>query len=176
MLAVLNEAIERLPELLATSNGWQSLHITYHPPRVERLWLQHGSHRVFLHRIYPCRADEALWHPHPWPSAVRIVAGRYEHAVSLADPSATAPPRRDRRVLLRSLLTAGSEYALTDRDSWHAVRPVAEPVDSVMLIGTPYDPPVSMPAPPKKPQSPLSEARMTALKQHWLALLDAQRA
>lgn len=31
-------------------------------------------------------------------------------------------------------LTAGSEYTLTDRDAWHAVRPLETPVDSVMVL------------------------------------------
>ncbi|MEM6989018.1 MAG: hypothetical protein AAF721_00930 [Myxococcota bacterium] len=65
MLGTLHRAIEALPRLLREPEDWESLHITYHPPRVERLWLQHGSHRIFLHRIYPCEEGDALWHPHP---------------------------------------------------------------------------------------------------------------
>jgi len=131
---------EELPTLLGQPEAWADMHIIYHPPRVERLWLQLESHRLFLHRIYPCARDQALWHPHPWPSAVRLLTGRYEHAIAGTavqdDGSGQAVPTE---VLSRMVLTAGCEYEMVHPQAWHVVRPLDKPSLSVMLVGAPYD-------------------------------------
>lgn len=169
MLSALHTAIEALPRLLASSSEWQSVHVTYHPPRVERLWIQHGENRIFLHRIHPCAPDDALWHPHPWPSAVRIVAGRYDHGVSIR--AADGEASRDPRMLVRTILSPGSEYEMTEPDAWHVVRPLDEPVDSIMVTGAPYSPRVAMPSPPSTPQGPLTADRVEELREVWLQRL-----
>ena len=67
-------AVERgLPALLRDEGAWKSLLVDYHPPTVERLWRPWGAGRVYLHRIHPCARAEALFHPHPWPSAMRVL-------------------------------------------------------------------------------------------------------
>ena len=84
MLATLHEAEDALPDLLREGvDAWRSLDIDYEPPHVERLWRPWGPvvstgamtipsrFRLSLHRIHPC--ETALFHPHPWPSAVRII-------------------------------------------------------------------------------------------------------
>ena len=81
MLDVLEAVEQKLPELLRDEAGWNSLFIDYHPPTVERLWRTWGEYRVSLHRIHPCERGTALFHPHPWPSAMRILSGEYEMAV-----------------------------------------------------------------------------------------------
>lgn len=147
---------------------WNSLHVTYHPPRVERLWIQWGSnHRLFLHRIHPCEKGEALFHPHPWPSAVHIVRGRYEMGIAgtsiidepLIGEEGPAWDAEHARVILGS----GSSYEMTEPQGWHYVRPLDAPVDSIMLTGAPYNPPVKMPQPPTTKQEPLSPERFEVL-------------
>lgn len=165
MLDALHRMVEaRLPALLAPGNRhrWHSVHVTYHPPRVERLWVQVDEYRLFLHRIYPCEDGDALFHPHPWPSAVRVVSGRYEHHVGVEGCR-----------LMRSILKAGSSYEMTNRETWHSVRPLDEPSDSIMLVGPLYEPPVEMPSPPAEKQGPLSDGRFDALLGEWRDRVDS---
>ncbi len=135
MFSVLHHAEELLPDLLAPHKEslWKSLYVDYHPPIVERLWTQIGEYRICLHRIHPCKPEEALFHPHPWPSAMRIVNGHYEMTVGYGSGT-SAPP-----VAARFLLGRGAAYEMTDPNSWHAVRPLdAAPSLSVMVSGAPW--------------------------------------
>ncbi len=160
MLETLRAISDQLPTLLRRREIWRSLHVLYEPPRVERLWCQLGDLRVFLHKIWPTEA-EVLYHPHPWPSAVRVVSGRYLHLVGTAE-----------RILATQVLTAGSEYELTDPAAWHSVRPLDEPSDSIMVVGKLYDPPPAMPKPPTERQPPLEDQRVEELLDAWRALLS----
>lgn len=155
MLDVLAAAEAALPALLADEAGWRSLDIDYHPPRVERLYRAFDGHRLSLHRASPCRPEEALFHPHPWPSAMRLVRGRYR--MWIGHGSGTEAPPLAGMVEL----AAGSCYAMTDRDQWHAVAPVGEATLSVMVTGAPWD--RSMPLTPDTALSPLSEATRAEL-------------
>jgi hypothetical protein len=170
MLAVLRDVLVRyLPGLLASREGWNSVHVLYHPPRVERLWIQHGNVRVFLHRIYPCDPGDSLFHPHPWPSAVRIMSGRYEHLI--ASVGNRAQPDHG-PVLNRAILVAGAEYQMTHPDAWHSVRPLDGPSDSIMVTGPMYSPPTVMPSPPTEKQGPLTQERFEALLEMWRDRID----
>lgn len=155
MLQELHDALESLPDLLRRPEIWRSLHVVYEPPRVERLWCQHGELRVFLHRIWPTDAD-VLYHPHPWPSAVRVVSGRYLHLIGTED-----------RVLSTQVLAVGSEYEMLDSAAWHSVRPLGGPSDSVMVVGPLHRPTPAMPRPPAEPQPPLDPARAQTLLYEW---------
>jgi len=133
MLSVLTRVVRDLPQLLAAPDRFQSLDINYEPPRVERLWCSYDDYRVNLHRIHPC--DKALFHPHPWPSAVKILSGVYEMEVGWGlEPNADwAPP-----VATTLLLTTGSSYEMIDPNGWHSVRPILGPSLSVMVTGRPW--------------------------------------
>lgn len=177
MLAILQEVIRNdLPELIQDREKWQSLDVTYEPPHVERVWCQHGDLRVYLHRIHPVDLeDEPLFHPHPWPSAVRIITGKYEHKVGL---TAHAEGNKDlpvSMVLSRSILGPGSEYEMANRDAWHSVKPLGHPSDSIMVVGPLYDPPVEMPSPPIEKQEPLSEERFNELFNEWKTRFERRR-
>ena len=132
MLDVLFE-LERkaLPDLLRNAQ-WQSLYIDYHPPTVERVWCQWGDYRVYLHRIHTCKAGKALFHPHPWPSAMEIYDGIYEMAVGFGSGD-TPPP-----VAALIHLPPGSCYEMTHPDAWHSVRPLNRPAISLMVTGKPW--------------------------------------
>lgn len=132
MLNVLYAVEAELPHLLADEAGWNSLYIDYHPPTVARLWRSWREYRISLHRIHPCAAGEALFHPHPWPSAMRVLAGEYEMAVGYG-PGETAPP-----VAARMIATGDFRYEMTEPDAWHYVRPIGAPTYSVMVTGIPW--------------------------------------
>lgn len=137
LLRVLDNYWYELPELLDEhSSVWRTLDVDYEPPRVERLWRQLGPYRLMLHRIHPC--EKALFHPHPWPSAVRVVSGRYEMGVSQGHVLLN----EHQPEVARLILTAGSQYEMVHPLAWHYVRPLDEPSLSVMVTGKPWDPPV----------------------------------
>lgn len=167
MLELLDKALQELPELLRSQEGWNSVHVLYHPPRVERIWRQWGSHRIFLHRIHPCEEGEALFHPHPWPSAVRIMSGQYEHRIGVQTHTTGDKKLPVTIELTRGVLTAASSYEMTNPDAWHSVRPLEGPSDSLMVIGPLYEPPVKMPSPPTEKQKPLNRARFEELFGDW---------
>jgi hypothetical protein len=142
MLEVLEALEKQLPRLLADADAWDSVYIDYHPPFVERLWRPWGDYRVNLHRIHPCAQADALFHPHPWPSAMHLLSGRYEMAVGYGSGE-LAPP-----VAARILAAEGSRYEMTHPDAWHYVRPLDAPVLTLMVTGKPWGRP--SPAPTKK--------------------------
>lgn len=150
MLEHLAAAEAALPDLIADPAGWRSLNIDYHPPRVERLYRDFGDVRVNLHRAWPCDPSQALIHPHPWPSAMRLVRGRYRmwigHGAGLATPPLAGLVE----------LAAGSTYAMVDKDQWHSVVPLGAPTLSVMVTGAPWDRPA--PVSPSRPLDPLAPA------------------
>lgn len=146
MLEVLERAESVLPKLLYSLDGWVSLDVDYHPPRVERLWRPfEDAYRLYLHRIHPC--EEPLYHPHPWMSAIRIVSGKQEMCVGTAN-----------HVLATVVLTAGSYYEMVRVNGWHSVKPIRDPSLSVMVTAEPYPEPVrEFDVRPSRPLSPLSK-------------------
>jgi hypothetical protein len=135
MLDILNAVEIDLPDLLQDESTWMSLYVDYHPPVVERLWRPWGVYRVSLPRIHPCEPGEALFHPHPWPSAMRILAGEYEMAVGYGKGEAVPP-------VAALMIAAGDfRYEMTDPDAWHYVRPLEHPTMSLMVTGLPWDRP-----------------------------------
>lgn len=154
MLERLDQTLIHLPALLDSLVGWRSLDIDYHPPRVERLVRSVGASRLSLHRIHPCEPGQALFHPHRWPCAVVLLSGRYEMGVGWG-PGSEAPP-----VASRLILGPGARYEMCERDAWHYVRPLDEPVVSVMLSGEPWHRPSPR---PNRTLGPLSEAAAAEL-------------
>lgn len=166
MLDVLEVALTELPALLRSPDGWQGLRITYHPPFVDRAWRPWREYRLSIHRIQPCEPGEALLHPHPWPSAIRILSGRYEMVVGHGAGTATPP------IAARLVVPAGTSYAMTDPDAWHSVRPLEAPSLSVMLSGVPWQ--RTMPVEPSAPQAPLSAAELFELLADAAKLIAAR--
>lgn len=154
MLELLTTAIAELPDLVRAP-GWRGMRIDYHHPYVDRAWRPWREYRLSIHRIYPCTRTEALLHPHPWPSAIAILDGRYEMAIGygagISSPAIAA----------RVLLTAGARYEMLDPDGWHSVRPVDAPSISIMLSGPPWG--REMPIEPAVPQRELSAGEIAAL-------------
>ena len=135
MLNNLKDAEGVLPDLLATESIWNSVFVDYHPPSVERLRYQWGPYRIYLHRIHPCLQGEALFHPHPWPSAMKILSGKYEMAIGFGGGEISPP------IASTIIIGEGTTYEMTHPDSWHFVRPLDEPSMSLMITGQPWNRP-----------------------------------
>jgi hypothetical protein len=133
MLTILSAVEKELPVLLKDESAWRSVYVDYHPPTVERLWLNWREFRVYLHRIHACPPREALFHPHPWPSAMRILSGAYEMAVGYGKGEAPPP------IAALVLAEGNFRYEMTDPDAWHYVRPIGGPTVSLMVSGKPWE-------------------------------------
>jgi hypothetical protein len=132
LIAALHRAEAALPALLKQPDVWSTLDINYEPPRVLRLWTEfEEGFRVCLHQISPC--ERALFHPHPWPSAVKVLIGRYEMAVGFGAGD-VAPPEAATITLYE-----GSYYEMVHPDGWHSVRPLQHDSFSVMVTGLPWN-------------------------------------
>jgi len=135
MLNILHAIEAELPNMLrdtpdwTNNGGWNTVEVDYHPPFVDRLWRQCGDCRVYLHKIYPCEVIEALFHPHPWPSAMHILEGSYEMAIGYGKGMETPP------IAARILCNTDFRYEMTNPDAWHYVRPLGAPVYTVMVTG-----------------------------------------
>lgn len=158
MITALGKIEDELPALLRDDVGWMSLDINYHPPFVERLWRQHGEYRIYLHRIHPCNRDQALMHPHPWPSATRVIDGTYEMGIGYGGTiNPNNPAFREPPPVTATIYTAGGlfVYEMIDPQGWHYVRPVAGVVHSVMISGPKWPSPIqTVPVPKMGPLPP----------------------
>ena len=133
MLERLHQVEELIPNLLLDVDSWRTLDIDHCIPRVERLFRKVGELWISLHVIGPCEREEALLHPHPWPSAMRIVSGKYEMGVGYGKGREIPP------LAAVVVLPAGAEYEMSDPDGWHYVRPIGGPSMSLMVTGEKWD-------------------------------------
>ena len=164
MLDLLAAVEKELPGMLLDETIWNGLFIDYHPPTVERLWTAWHACRVSLHRIHPCAPGKALFHPHPWPSAMRILAGEYEMAVGYGKGEAVPP--------IAALMIASGDfrYEMTDPDAWHYVRPLGGTSLSVMVTGKPWDRPAPRSSRLFVPLTDAQRAELFALFRKYYAL------
>lgn len=160
MLKMLEAAIQAMPELLKDPEAWNSLKVDYNHPHVDRLWRSFEGSRILLHRIHPCTTEQALLHPHPWPSAVwvlpRVHGGSYETGIGYGDPSGEVPP-----LAAKFILATGTTYEMTDPNGWHYVRPIKRHIYTMMVTGKPYGLP--------------KDERFGQLKQHRLLTEEERR-
>lgn len=143
MLKILREVEENVLDLIRNVR-MHTMFIDYHDPHVERVWLQiKDGHRLFLHKIYPSKsANDTLFHPHPWPSIIRILKGEYEMGIGHSNTNEI--PEVDCKLILG----AGSIYTMENPNGWHYVNPIGAPVFSLMVTGEPNH--RKMPALPDK--------------------------
>lgn len=180
MLAMLDRAMAALPDLLRAEQ-WESLLVDDEQPEVWRLWRPFESGRVFLHRILPCK--EALFHPHPWPSACSVLHGSYEMAVGMDDHALSSGVLAFGGVVMQSgraptpsaslVLTKGSRYEMVDARAWHSVKPL-ETVLSVMVVGAPFAQPSRANRKPKKALGPLDRAQVGMVRWEFRTLLGCR--
>jgi hypothetical protein len=132
MIEQLLAAEKDLPCLLM-KDEWQSLFINYEKPFVERIWIPWNDFRLNLHIIHPCDENESFFHPHPWSSAMKIVEGIYQMKIGYGEGLV------EPLTAVTCWLKSGSYYEMTNINSWHSVRPIENPVMSIMLTGKPWD-------------------------------------
>lgn len=127
---------EELPELLMLEDIWKSVYVDYHKPFVKRLYtnfvLEDYNYRIYLHEIQSCNIDEALFHPHPWPSIMKLLSGSYNMIVGYGK-GLIAPP-----VAVKLELPTGTVYEMSEINGWHAVAPVVDSSFSLMITGEPW--------------------------------------
>lgn len=135
MLNYLYEVEKKLSTWLKEPiESWNSLFVDYHDPYVERVWRQDGDNRVYLHRIHRCLPGKApLFHPHPWPSAMKILKNDYVMEVGYG--SGITPPD----LCMKLIMTDGSYYEMNHFDGWHSVAPIEEYSYSLMVTGKPWE-------------------------------------
>jgi hypothetical protein len=126
---------------------------------------------AFLHCIHPC-AVKPFFHPHPWPSAVRIYKGIYKmeigHGLPLSPLAGFGMPPVSSTVWLPQ----GSMYEMVHKDGWHSVAPEGGPVFSLMVVGPEWEDVVYKPG--KGTTKPLTRTRMGELQQTFLTLFSAR--
>lgn len=132
MLTALKGFEKELPKLLKNVSDWNSLKVDYSLPIVERLWREWMGFRIFLHKIHPCDFSTSLYHTHNWPSAMKVVSGRYEMGVGYGENN-TPPP-----IASTLVLNTGSTYEMIEPNAWHYVRPLDDFAYSIMITGTPW--------------------------------------
>lgn len=131
MLELLYKVEDSLIELLYKNvDSIKTMYIDYHKPYVSRIWFidKENDCRVFIHKIEPCNeSSEALYHPHKWDSAVRIISGEYEMGVGHSETDEI--PKTDCVLVLG----AGACYCMPEKDGWHYVSPKV-PTITIMVI------------------------------------------
>lgn len=144
---------EEILGLLSNPDNFKSLDVDYYPPRVERIWTQLGEYRLAFHYLHPCDKDQALYHPHPWPSAIHQLDGEYETGITFSDDQMlhTNNNTGQANETLRSIEAAkfifkGDVYCqMLHRNGFHYVRPITL-CRSTMLMGAQFDNIVKNPA------------------------------
>ena len=163
--------LERLPELmpglLADPSRWDSLDITYHPPRVERIFTDlGGGWRVYCHYIHPVLpGQESLFHPHYRVAGI-VVHGAPGCSYRMTVGSAvgvSAPP-----VVMDMIVSGEFRYVMNHPDGWHAVMPIGGPVYSTDIFG----PSMKRMVPPETRSAkgtlpPLSDRRRLEMVHHF---------
>ena len=162
MRDVLRAAEAALPQLLADQPGWTGVYVDYHPPFVERLWRQWDEFRISLHRIHECGPGEALFHPHPWPQAVRVLTGgEYEMAIGFGTGEELPP------VAMTVAVPEGFIYTMEHQDGWHSVRPIGRASYSLMVTGKPWNRPSPRSTKPLRELLPDERERLFAVFAGW---------
>ncbi len=115
------------------TDKWNSLDVTYKDPHVQRLWRDFGENRIYLHKIYKCK--NPFFHFHPWPSAMKVVAGSYKMNVGYGDRMLDKPPN----ICLSQIVPARTYYEMLDPNSWHSVNPISNYSLSLMITGRLFD-------------------------------------
>lgn len=125
--------VERnMVDILINSN-WKTLDIDYHPPYVQRVYTEWDGLRVMLHRFpTACGMGDALYHPHPWVSAMKVLEGEYIQNIGHEeyDGNYNPYPVTDTTIVMKS----GSSYEMMNPKTWHRVIPQEETY-TLMITG-----------------------------------------
>jgi len=137
MISTLDVVVSLLPEMVKKPELWSSLIINRRKPITYRAFhlFTEGSLagvRVCLHKFESCGAEDAFYHPHPWPSAMCVLLGSYRMRVGMS-PNLEGEPI----TVMDSILSGGSKYSSEEPNFWHSVQPL-ETCYSIMINGAPW--------------------------------------
>jgi len=131
---------ERFKVLLNNPDIWESKDVDYTTPRVERVWIPINDKRLSLHIIHPCEDGEAYLHPHVWETAMYVlpIGGLYEHTIGIKtyDEYGGGLVAKD-YIACKQIVEGAMYYEMMDRNAIHSVRPITQPVFTIMLSGKP---------------------------------------
>ena len=96
-----------IKKLLSDSSVWSSLDVNYHPPRVERLFINHEGYRIYLHLIHTTDED-CLFHKHNWPAALKQVWGSYEMGISYSEKEISSEDAYSLPIVAKFIINQGS--------------------------------------------------------------------
>ena len=114
-----DKAAEIALEAAADPSCWESIVINRRKPHTYRAFIQFEASRICLHRFDACDRDDSFSHPHPWPSSMLILSGKYEMAVGRTPDLLSSEPSS----VIFVTLSAGSVYHMLDQHTWHKVIP-----------------------------------------------------
>ena len=140
--------IESNIEYILTKKELKSLDIDYYSPRVERLYLDlPDNRRLFFHVIHKTQDDfNNLYHPHPWPSCMHVLEGKYEMGLSYSEnPEHYIETENNKNYndiikneICKIEVNSGMYYEMLNRNGWHYVKSLSDISYSVMLIDKPW--------------------------------------
>lgn len=147
---------------------WSSKRIRYHKPYVDRLAYDLGNDQtVFLHRLHPCEAEEALVHPHPWPADIWRLKGFSD--MGLFDkPLFGALRDVEEAPILQMMMGGRSFYRMHGALQSHYDAPQEEAF-SIMLVGRPFTLKIQNPFPHRS--GPLGPGEKTELWEQFRDLV-----
>lgn len=130
----------RFKVLLNNPDIWESKDVDYTTPRVERVWIPINDMRLSLHVIHPCEVGTAFLHQHVWESAMFVlpIGGLYEHTIGVRtyDEYGDAGDGKD-YIACKQIVEGAMYYEMLERATIHSVRPISQPVFTIMLSGKP---------------------------------------
>lgn len=148
-----------IPVLLNRPEAWNTLDIDYYPPRVERLYMNHGDgYRLYLHVKHHTN-EKCLYHKHNWPSVIKQVFGRDEMGLAYSAEEINSDEAHTLPALCRTIIDAGTYYEMTQTDALHYVRPITPYSLSIMLTHGKYPEHVIRGEALTRPLEPLSDLR-----------------
>ncbi len=155
-------------EMLDEVEKWQSMIINRRKPHTFRAFRIFNYEplagcRLCLHRFEPCEEHEAFMHPHPWPSAMIVLDGKYRMRVG-----ASADLKSNPVVVMDEILTGGSRYNMLEPLGWHSVQPLTT-CWSIMINGAPWGPGVAHEKAPTTKGKNLEEMDRPALLNHLMS-------
>ncbi len=125
---------ERFKTLLNNPQLWESKDVDYTTPRVERVWMPINGKRLSLHVIHPCNDGDAYLHPHVWETAMYVlpIGGLYEHVLGYQLEKWDEP-----EIVCKQIVEGAMYYEMMNHAAIHSVRPISQPVFTIMLSGKP---------------------------------------
>lgn len=138
MINDLKDIEDKVLKDLIHNAEWNSVFVDYEKPHVERVWttLEDGR-RISLHVIHPCKQDESLVHPHPWPAAFHVLSqpgSVYGHSLYVMHSFDSNNDNLFECICSQEII-GDMYYEMLSPNSIHSVTPINGPVYTIMLSG-----------------------------------------